>query len=227
MNKTFDEVVDFFERFNDLVKDSQNDIIICPPSTLIGVADEFAHEDIALGAQNLHPAKSGAYTGEISATMISDVGADYVLIGHSERRAQFGETDEFLNEKVKAALAAELTPIFCIGETLAEREGNKTEAILAQQIKKGLVGVKEPLVVAYEPVWAIGTGKVATLEQIKEAHAFVNKTLKTLGLDVPVLYGGSVNEKNAAEIMAIENVDGVLVGGASLDAEKFATIANV
>jgi len=224
MNKTNKEAKAFFTEYAKLVKQTRNAVIICAPfTTLATVAKAGKDFCFATGAQNFYPAKNGAFTGEVSLDMIADTGAMVVLVGHSERRTIFRETDEFINEKVQAALSAGFKVIFCIGETLAEREQNKTNTVLKKQITKGLKDVVSynNLIVAYEPVWAIGTGKVATNEQIKETHAYI----KTL-VDVPLLYGGSVNEKNCAEIFGIPNVDGGLVGGASLVAEKFAVMVN-
>lgn len=236
MNKTREETHQFFRDFTEKrVDTSKRDVVFCVPFTALGIAREYADElGLTIGAQNFHPAKSGAYTGEISAGMLCEIGTRVVLVGHSERRALFGETDSFVNEKVKAAFANGLYVILCIGETLAEREGNRTDEVLARQLKAGLDGVElsaegeYKLVVAYEPVWAIGTGKVATLEQIAETHKFIKSQIKKLypKVTVPVLYGGSANEKNAKDILAVKGVDGVLVGGASLDVDKFATMIN-
>ena len=235
MNKTREQTHQFFQQFAEKNLDPKKDVVFCVPFTNLGIAREYADEQgFTVGAQNFHPAKSGAYTGEISAEMLTEIGAKVVLIGHSERRALFGETDQFINQKVKAALDNSLYVVLCIGETLDQREGNKTKKVLASQLEKGLADIILPqsdwyqLVVAYEPVWAIGTGKVATLEQIEETHKFVKNQLNKLYPDItiPVLYGGSANEKNAAEILAVPGVDGVLVGGASLDPDKFAAIIN-
>ena len=235
MNKTREQAHQFFQEFAEKNLDPKKDVVFCTPFTALGIAREYADEKgFTVGAQNFHPAKSGAYTGEISAEMLSEIGVKVVLIGHSERRALFGETDEFVNQKVKAALDNGLYALLCIGETLEQRESGETNTVLTAQLEKGLEGIELPksdwyqLVVAYEPVWAIGTGKVATLEQIEQTHAHVHKELKRLYPDVttPVLYGGSANEKNAAEILAVKGVDGVLVGGAALDPDKFAAIIN-
>jgi len=217
MNKTNAEAREFFDEFKPT---GENKVIICPPFTTIALVAEAKDAwDIRAGAQNLHWAESGAHTGEISATMLSELGVEYVLVGHSERRAA-GEDNEIVNKKIKAAIAAGITPIFCIGEPLNVREEDATEKLLKWQIETGLRGVDvSKIIAAYEPVWAIGTGRVATLDQIREAHAFI----KTL-VDVPLLYGGSVTDGNASEIMDIPNVDGVLVGGAALCPKKFAKI---
>ena len=188
---------------------------------------------LEIGAQNLHPELAGAFTGEISAPMILDAGVESVLVGHSERRHLFGESDELLARKVRAALSAGLRPLFCIGEDLEERESGRTAEVLEGQIRRGLGAVQaidaERLEIAYEPVWAIGTGRVAETHQIASAHSAIRDRLAGLwgdgGRRVPLLYGGSVKPSNAAEILGLPAVDGVLVGGASLDVEGFLDIA--
>ncbi|MEZ4648804.1 MAG: triose-phosphate isomerase [Candidatus Eisenbacteria bacterium] len=197
------------------------------------VARAAAGSRLEVGAQNLHPERSGAFTGEISAPMILDAGVERVLIGHSERRHLFHEDDGFLAKKVRAALGSGLLPLFCIGEDLAEREGGRTTEVLTRQIERGLGELAASdaarLEIAYEPVWAIGTGKVATTEQVAEAHTGIREVLGRLwgapGREVPLLYGGSVKPSNAAEILALPAVDGVLVGGASLEVPGFIAIA--
>jgi len=222
MNKTNAEAEEFFKEFLNLSHGGAdgNRVIICPPFTTISLVAEAKDAwDIRAGAQNVHWADGGAHTGEISATMLSEFGVEYVLVGHSERRAT-GEDNEIVNKKIKAAIAAGLTPIFCIGEPLDVREEDATEKLLKWQIETGLRDVDvSKVITAYEPVWAIGTGRVATMDQIRQTHAFI----KTL-VDVPLLYGGSVTDGNAHEIMEIPNVDGVLVGGAALCPKKFAKI---
>lgn len=188
---------------------------------------------IQVGAQNLHPERAGAFTGEISASMILDAGVESVLIGHSERRHIFGESDEFLGRKVAAALAAGLRPLFCIGENLEDRESGRTDAVLEGQIQGALRSLDSAagarLEIAYEPVWAIGTGRVAETAQVAGAHAAIRDLLGALwgdvGRRIPILYGGSVNPANAGELVSLPGVDGVLVGGASLDVESFLGIA--
>ena len=186
--------------------------------------------DIKVGAQNVFYENKGAYTGEVSPVMLKDLNVDYVIIGHSERRKYFHETDEIINLKIKATMSENLNVIFCIGETLEERESEKTFDVLKKQIEKGLENIEKynSLVLAYEPVWAIGTGKVASEFQIEEAHAFIRNRLKDIYSDkadrIRILYGGSVSPENIHPIMNIANVDGVLVGGASLDPEKFLKI---
>ena len=230
MNKTNKEAKAFFAEYAKLVRKNNNQVIFCVPFTTLSTVVKTSKElDFAVGAQNFHPAKNGTFTGEISLDMIAETGARVVLAGHSERRAMFRETDEFVNEKIKAALSAGFKVIICVGETLEEREAGKTESILKRQITKGLKDVSSynNLVIAYEPIWAISGGDpskpkpIATREQIAKVHTFI----KSLA-DVPVLYGGSANDKNCEEIFAIPNVDGALVGGASLVPEKFATMVN-
>ena len=207
--------------------------VICPPFTsLMILSAQLSGTGIGLGAQNMHWAESGAYTGEISPQMVREF-CSYVILGHSERRAYFGETDETVNKKLKAALALGLVPIVCIGETLQQYESGKTDAVITRQILEGFKEIEPAsaslIVVAYEPVWAIGTGKVATVAQIAEMHAFIYKQILSLcgeGVRIRVLYGGSVNAGNAADIFAVPCVDGALVGGASLAYDSFTAIIN-
>jgi len=210
------------------------DIGVAPPFTaLAAVVEALRDSHIVVAAQNMHWEPQGAFTGEISAVMLADVGCRRVIIGHSERRQYFAETDETVNKKLHAALAAALDPILCIGETLAQRESQATFRVLEQQVRQALVSIGEEgmrrLVIAYEPVWAIGTGKTATPEQAQEVHAFIRSLLeslygKTLADEVRIQYGGSVNAGNIQALMAQPDVDGALVGGASLDASSFAKI---
>jgi triosephosphate isomerase (TIM) len=198
------------------------DVVVCPPYVSLGEAVQvLAGTEIGVAAQNVHWADDGAFTGEISAPMLRELGVYGAIVGHSERRRFFGETDQTVVERIAAALEHGLQVIACVGETEAEREAGETEAVLLRQVGAIADGIAESddLVLAYEPVWAIGTGKTATPETAQEAHAFV----KTI-LDVPVLYGGSVKPENAAELAAQPDVDGALVGGASLDVQSFATI---
>ncbi|WP_283967878.1 triose-phosphate isomerase [Tritonibacter sp. AK171] len=205
------------------------DVLICPPATLISRAAEHA-DKIAIGGQDCHAAASGAHTGDLSAEMLRDAGASYVILGHSERRADHGESDEMVRAKTDAAHDANLVAVVCIGETLEEREAGSTLQVVGMQLAGSLPdGVTaQNTVVAYEPVWAIGTGKVPTLEQIAEVHNALRDALVqrfgNAGADVPLLYGGSVKPGNAAEIFAVSNVDGALVGGASLKSADFAPI---
>ncbi len=198
------------------------DVVVCPPYVSLGDAVQaLAGTEIGVAAQNVHWADDGAFTGEISAPMLRELGVYGTIVGHSERRQFFGETDESVVERIAAAIGHGLHVIACVGETEAEREAGETEAVLRRQVGAIAAGIAETdeLVIAYEPVWAIGTGKTATPAMAQEAHAFV----KTI-LDVPVLYGGSVKPENAAELAAQLDVDGALVGGASLDVQSFATI---
>jgi triosephosphate isomerase len=210
------------------------DMMIAP--TFIALAAVFAaikNSPIALGAQNLYWENEGAYTGEISAPMLKSAGCQYCIIGHSERRQYFGETDETVNKKIKAAIKAGLQPVFCVGETEKERESGQTLSILDKQIKKGLEGLVlaqlDSLIIAYEPVWAIGTGKTATDDQAQEVHRFIRSLVKdnfgrALSDSIRILYGGSVKPDNIASLMAMSDIDGALVGGASLSAESFSQI---
>jgi triosephosphate isomerase (TIM) len=210
-------------------------MIVFPPATaLAALARDRAGAGPALGAQSCHPEPRGAFTGEISAEQVRDAGADYVLVGHSERRRLFCESDLIARAKVGAAWRAGLTPMLCIGETLAERERHETQEILARQLGRALEGApaRAPLLVAYEPVWAIGTGVVATPEQVAEAHGWVQAELRKLGrlgpqASTPVLYGGSVDPKNAGPLAELLEVDGFLVGGASLSGPSFLSIAGL
>jgi len=208
------------------------DILLCPPATLLSrMSDMTVDGAVMTGGQDCHAADGGAHTGDIAASMLADAGADYVIVGHSERRADHGESDADVAAKATAGLAAGLTVIICVGETLAEREANRALDIiggqLAGSIPPGVSG--DTMVIAYEPVWAIGTGKIPTLEQIGEMHDFIRATLtRQLGANVSdatrLLYGGSVKAANAADIFAVANVDGALVGGASLTADDFSPI---
>ena len=214
--------------------DPSREVMIAPQFTaLLSVKEALAGSPIALGAQNLHWESEGAYTGEISAAMLTDVGCAYVIIGHSERRQYFHETDESVNRKIAAAQAAGLIPVLCIGESEADRDAGKTFSVLDKQIQNGLQGFDlnqvEKLVIAYEPVWAIGTGKTATSDQAQEAHAFIRRTMAGLfgehmAETLRILYGGSVKPANIAELMSMSDIDGALVGGASLEAEIFSAI---
>jgi triosephosphate isomerase (TIM) len=211
------------------------DLLVCPPSVyLVPVDEALAGSSVALGAQNMYHEANGAFTGELSAAMLKDVGCTYVILGHSERRHILGETDSDVNKKTLAAIAAGLIPIVCVGELLSEREAGKTSAVIKSQFDGSLAGVSaeqiEKTVLAYEPVWAIGTGKVATPEQAAEVHADLRKLLVERYNDrsaakVRILYGGSVKASNAGELLAQPNVDGALVGGASLKADEFLGIA--
>ena len=235
MFKTVQESVFHVKELRALVKDVVGvEIVVAPPFTALHAAAEAArNSNVAVAAQDVHWEREGAFTGEVSAAMVREAGAEFVIIGHSERRALFGETDAAVNKKMHAALAAGLTPIVCIGETLDQRDRNETLAVLDRQIKDGLDGVTgaqlADMVVAYEPVWAIGTGRTATPQQAGEAHAHIRQRLKQwFGLDAAehcrLLYGGSVKPDNIAKLMGASDVDGALVGGASLDLASFTAI---
>ncbi len=214
--------------------DDRVHVAVCPPFPyLAAVAEVLKGSPVALGAQNVYPEKEGAFTGEVSPGMLLDVGCRYVLVGHSERRHVLGETDAFLNRKVHAALAAGLRVILCVGETLREREDDRTDAVLDTQLTGGLAGLKaesmKGVVIAYEPVWAIGTGRNATPEQAQQAHAFIRGRIRaTFGEETAsallIQYGGSVKPENAATLLGQPDVDGALVGGASLKADQFLAI---
>ncbi|NBT13938.1 MAG: triose-phosphate isomerase [Planctomycetia bacterium] len=213
------------------------ELVLCPPALYVetvGSALAGAKSDVRLGAQNMHDKASGAFTGEVAPPMLVDMGCGYVILGHSERRTLFGETDAAVNTKTKAALAAGLVPIVCVGETLEEREAGRTAAVVTAQVTGSLAGLSpgelEKVVVAYEPVWAIGTGKVATPEQAQEVHALVRGLLAGLSSPevaarVRIQYGGSVKPDNAADLARQPDIDGALVGGASLKADDFLGIA--
>ncbi|MBI5118099.1 triose-phosphate isomerase [Candidatus Poribacteria bacterium] len=214
--------------------DSAVSVVLCPPFTaLAAVAAAIAGTRMLLGAQNMHWEEKGAYTGEVSPSMLKDAGCTHVIIGHSERRQYFGETDENVNKKTRAALAAGLKPIVCVGETERQREERKTEAVIVEQVRKGLANLTvenmADVTIAYEPVWAIGTGKNATPKQAQEVHALIRGLLTEIfGEKVAsarlILYGGSVKPDNARELLAEPDIDGALVGGASLDADSFEKI---
>ena len=236
MNKTVAEGVALVNGIKREVKDVKEvDIVVCPPFTALGeVSKAILDSNIRLGAQNMSEHNSGAYTGEIAAGMLKEFSTRYVILGHSERRQYQKESDALIAKKAAAVHAANLKPIVCIGETLAEREGNLTEKVLETQVRGSLAGLtKEQMaaetIVAYEPVWAIGTGKTATTQQAQDAHAFIRKTLASMfdeatAKKVRIQYGGSVKPNNAKELMGQPDVDGALVGGAALEARSFADI---
>ncbi len=237
MYKTSSEAVETANRLVDLVTDTADvDIMIAPVFTALDpVSNIVKGSRVSLGAQNLHWEKEGAYTGEISAAMLVSAGCRYVIIGHSERRQFFGETDETVNKKIRAAIDAKLIPVLCVGETEMERNTNQTFSVLDKQIKKGLKGFLADdlgsLVIAYEPVWAIGTGKTATRDQAQEVHQYIRSLVgagfsTALSDSVRILYGGSVKPDNIAQLMQMADIDGALVGGASLDAESFSRIVH-
>ena len=235
LNKTISEAVEFTTALKALVTDVNGvEIIIAPPFTaLAAVSETIADSNICLSAQDVYSEDSGAFTGEVSAPMLKDVGCDYVIIGHSERRQYFSEMNESINQKVKAALAHALKPIICVGEQLEEREAGRTKAVIEDHVSGGIAGLSaaelSSCVIAYEPVWAIGTGKTATPAQAQEVHNFIRGLLTTtysaeVASELCIQYGGSVKPENAAELMGQPDVDGALVGGASLEAESFAQI---
>ena len=234
MNKTRPEAKALIEQIKPLVKDADCGVVVCVPYTNLETALEATKgSNIKVGAENCHWAKSGAFTGEISADMLAEMGVEYVVIGHSERRQDFGETDKTVNQRVRAALDAGLKVILCVGELLEQREQGITEEVCGMQTKVALCGVsKEELshiIIAYEPVWAIGTGKTATAEQADEVNGFIRSVVAGLyGEDaaqaLTIQYGGSMNAKNAEELLSKEHVDGGLIGGASLKAEDFSII---
>ncbi len=236
MNMTSAEAASFMEDLKlELKKFDGAEIVIIPPFTALPRLSEIISgtSSVTLGAQNMWHETSGAFTGEVSAAMLREFFTRYVVLGHSERRTIFGETDELVNKKVKAAHAASLRPILCVGETLAERDANRHHEVLAKQLKGSLAGLDADqmldTVIAYEPVWAIGTGRTATPEQAQEAHAFVRQTLGEMfdpatAAKVRIQYGGSVKPDNAKELLHQPDIDGALVGGASLDPRSFAKI---
>jgi triosephosphate isomerase (TIM) len=232
MNKTVAEASEFIDALLPRIAATQNDVVVCPPFTALHeVVERRRGTAVRVAAQNMHEAESGAFTGEVSASMLVELDVEAVVLGHSERRQYFGETDEALALKVPAALAADLEPILCVGESEEARDGGQTEEVLERQLQADLAQVSDEdvagVVIAYEPIWAIGTGKVATPEQAQEACAFIRDVLRARGAaadEVRILYGGSVKPDNAAELLALPDVDGALVGGASLDAEDFAAI---
>lgn len=232
MNTVLEEATALVEELKGLVSDVKDvEVVVCPPFiSLSAVQDVIKDSNIKLGAQNVYWEKSGAFTAEVSAPMLKSVGCTYAIIGHSERRSYFGETDETVNKRTFAALEEGLKPIVCVGETLEEREADKTFDVIKQQITGGLVNLTQEqmasIVIAYEPVWAIGTGKTATKEQAQEVHAFIRKLLAELFGDATaeatrIQYGGSVKPENATELMGQPDIDGALVGGAALKAASF------
>lgn len=236
MNMTPSEAIQLVEELIPLVNDAACEVVICPPFVDIpSVAQMLVGTNIGLGAQNVHFEAKGAYTGEISAPMLKELGVQYIIIGHSERREYFAETDETVNKKVKVALENGFVPIMCCGETLEQRESGVTEAFISGQIKAGLAGLSaddvKKTVVAYEPIWAIGTGKTATKEEAQATIAMIRKTIADMvGSEaaeaVRIQYGGSMNPKNVAELMAMPDIDGGLIGGAALKAEDFSKVVN-
>ncbi len=236
MNKTATETKALLAEMKEKLPESDATILLCVPAINIGVAKEATEGTaINIGAQNCHWAKSGAFTAEISADMLKDFGVEYAIVGHSERRQYFGETDETVNKRALACLESGICPIICVGENLEEREKDITKDVIRTQIEKGLEGFTaeniKNSIIAYEPVWAIGTGKTATAQQAEEVCAYIRSLLgkmfdEATAQAVTIQYGGSMNAKNAAELLAMENIDGGLIGGASLKADDFATIVS-
>jgi triosephosphate isomerase len=236
MNKTVTEAVSLIEEIKPLVKDAKCEVVVCPTFLCLdAVIKAVKGSNIKVGAQNMHFEESGAFTGEVAPGMLKEMGVSYIIIGHSERRQYFNETDETVNKKLKAAYKHNIIPILCIGETLSDREGNVTEKVLENQVKLDLEGLTkeqvEELIIAYEPIWAIGTGKTATADQANETIAFIRTTVGNIfGQDVAekvrIQYGGSVKPSTIKEQMNKSDIDGGLIGGASLSAEDFAGIVN-
>lgn len=232
--KTPKETREFFTQWGEAFQSSKNEVVFFPSAISLEAAatsiqNLHAKYDLNFGVQNAYSHASGAFTGENSATVAKELGAKYVLIGHSERRQLFGEKDELLADKVAFTQSLGLVPMLCIGETLKEREEHRTKSVLKEQLVLGLAKAdkSKTLVIAYEPVWAIGTGKVATPEQVQETHKDVYEILQSLGFKAPILYGGSVKPDNAAGLVRIPHVDGFLVGGASLEVASFQKICSV
>ncbi len=236
MNMLPNEAMEYIDSLSKLVKDSENEVILCVPYTDLFYCLMSAQDtNIKIGAQNMHFAEKGAYTGEVSGKMLKSIGVEYVIIGHSERRQYFAETDESVNKKIKAAFENELKPIVCVGETLEQRESGITNEIITNQTRLALEGLTneqvENTIVAYEPIWAIGTGKTATSDDANEAVKAIREEIKRIyGVDtaekVIIQYGGSVKSSNAKELFETSDIDGGLVGGASLVPDEFAKIVN-
>jgi len=228
MHKTQAEALEFLTEFLPHLTETPEDreVALCVPFTALGVLSKSLHGGrVRLGAQNVHWAETGAFTGEISGAMLAEIGLRYVVVGHSERRQYFGETDETVNKRLIAAQASGLTPILCVGETKAQRDAGETEAHIFSQLEAGLAGVDQSnLVIAYEPIWAIGTGDTCASDEANRVIGLIRS--KLTNPDVPIQYGGSVKPANVDEIMAQPEIDGALVGGASLEAESFARIVN-
>lgn len=236
MHNTIDEAIKLVEELKPMVSDAKCEVVVCPTFVCLhAVKDAVKGTNIKIGAQNMHFEEKGAFTGEVSPVMLENMGIDYVIIGHSERRQYFNETDETINKKIKASFEHNLIPILCVGETLDERESDITEEVIAKQIKLDLANISgelvEKIVIAYEPIWAIGTGKTATSEEANETIAFIRGIVSSIyGKDVSdkvrIQYGGSVKPSTISEQMSMSDIDGALVGGASLKAEDFAAIVN-
>ena len=236
MNMLPNEAINLIQELAPLVKDTKNEVILCVPYTdLFYALLHVQGTNIKIGAQNMHWEEKGAYTGEVSAPMLKSIGVEYVIIGHSERRQYFAETDETVNKKIKSALAHGLKPIVCVGETLEQRENGQTEQIVTSQVEKAFEGIPaselEKIIIAYEPIWAIGTGKTATKEDANSTIMQIRKKIAEMygqneANGVIIQYGGSVKSANAKELFEMSDIDGGLVGGASLKADEFAKIVN-
>ena len=237
MNKTIDESILFLESIKNVIPDDdKSTTILCPPFTsLFAVSKLLKNSNLSLGAQNVHYKTKGAFTGEVSIDMLISTFVEYVILGHSERRKLFGESNSFIKEKVSAVVNAGLTPILCVGEEIDDRLSDKTQLVLKRQIesaisKKKIIN-KENLIIAYEPIWAIGTGETATADQVEDAHTFIKLVLKNIfgnnGQNIPIIYGGSVHVDNAKSLILANDVDGFLIGGASLDSESFCEIIEI
>lgn len=236
MNKKPSEALELAEALKPLIADAEIDVVVCPTFVCLpAVVEALKGSNIKIGAQNMHWEANGAYTGEIAPEMLNELGVEYVILGHSERREYFAETDETVNKKMRAAFASGLTPIVCCGETLEQREEGVTKEWVVGQIKAGIKGLTdeqaEALVIAYEPIWAIGTGKTATSEDANEVIGWIRETVcemygEAVGSKTRIQYGGSMKPANVAELMAMTEIDGGLVGGASLQAEDFSSIVN-
>lgn len=236
MNKNIQETETYINELKELLKDTQNEVIICVPFIDLCKAVKTAKgTNIKIGAQNVHFEEKGAYTGEVSPKMLADTGVEYVIIGHSERREYFNETDETINKKLKAALAHGLKPILCVGETLEQREQGITKMWITGQVRYDMEGLSKDeaqnIIIAYEPIWAIGTGKTASKEDANEALKWIREEIeklydKELADEIIIQYGGSVKSSNAGELFAMSDIDGGLVGGASLEPTEFAKIVN-
>ncbi len=236
MNVTVNEAIDLIGKIKPLVKDAQCEVVVCPTFLCLdAVIKAVKGSNIKVGAQNMHFEENGAFTGEVSPGMLKDIGVEYVIIGHSERRQYFNETDETVNMKLLAAYSHDISPILCVGETLSDREAGVTEKVLDKQLKLDLEGLTEQqvekLVIAYEPIWAIGTGKTATADEANDTIGFIRKTVsamfgRAVSEKLRIQYGGSVKPSTISEQMGKSDIDGGLIGGASLKAEDFAGIVN-
>ena len=236
MNKLPNEAMEFISELEPLVKDTQNEVVLCVPYTdLFYSLLHTQNTNIKIGAQNMNAEEKGAYTGEVSGEMLKSIGVEYVIIGHSERRAYYGETDETVNKKLKKALSLGLKPIVCVGESLNQRESGKAKEVVTLQTKLALEGLKndevEKTIIAYEPIWAIGTGKTATKDDANETIKWIREEIekiygKEVAESVIIQYGGSVKSGNAKDLFEMSDIDGGLVGGASLDSTEFAKIVN-